>query len=341
MAAPAWATQANAQKYYNTLTPEQRQGVPMNNLVEWFTNAVNAGVPDAVAATGASRGVADQNQGYTGSYMDFSGAADAAEWYGKRKPTPAELRKWAADQHARYVSGDRSAQDEDYERFDDRTLAGWINENWDVQRGGFFSPNGERIGKPPDVDSTGVNAYGETVGGGGTGGGKSASTPGVDPLQQRLLEMFVGGEGAFNTNRAVGQSLQGGGVWWSGTDEDKADARQPAARPGAGNQSFGGVAAPLANALLTSFGPNPPSAQAGAAPPVTGAPTSVPTGPGQMPTFNSAWNPSTSGVAAPQPQAQPVKPTPPATGGSELEQAVQKRFTRPGAWWSGPQQRTA
>jgi hypothetical protein len=249
---PAY-TQEMAQKYYDGLPAGEKQKVDAigGPSVQWFTNAVQAGVPDAVQATGSSKSVYT-GEGDTGSYADWGDAAEASEWYGKRKPTPAELRKWAADQHAKYVAGDKNSQDEDYERFDDRTLAGWINEKWDVGKGGFYSPNGERIGKPPDVDSKGVNAYGETVGGagGGAGGGAANKPPPEpvkvgnqlsltgNPMQDMLLTQFnqgqnntfdkgnnifglgedraVGGTGANadKQSQIQGQSLTGGGVWW-------------------------------------------------------------------------------------------------------------------------------
>lgn len=266
-------TQQMAQQYYETLPQSEKEKVDSSGgpSIEWFTNAVNAGVPDAVKATGKSRGVADQNEGYTGEMAEFSDAADASEWMGKRKPTPQELRKWAADQHARYVAGDTSAQDEDYERFDDRTLAGWINEKWDVSKGGFFSPNGERIGKPPDVDSQGVNAYGEKVGQGGAGqGGAGERQPAPppppttfgnqlsmtgNPMQDMLIQQFntgqnnsygqgqnifglgedraPGGTGinADRQSQNVAQTLSGGGLWW-----------------GQGQDAFGGFRADQRNA---------------------------------------------------------------------------------------------
>lgn len=333
--AATWATQANAQKYYNTLTPEQRKDVPMNDLVNWFTNAVNAGVPDAVKAAGGRAGSGESGWEIEGGYtLDPTGAnaAPPDEWLGKRPPSPSELRRYARE----------AGWSEDFQRYTDRQVAAWINEGWDVQGNAFRNPGGDLVEKPTEESA---NWQGVT---GGKGGGATPKAPAAapqpevktyDPLQQRLLEMFAGGEGNFATDRAVGQNLEGGGIWWSGTDQDKTDANPAATANQTGpatavnRRTANGVNPALASAVLTAFTPSAPSQNQGqtSIPPPTGAPTGTYTGTG--------WNPSTTAVSptqtAPTTQPQPTRQTSPATGGSELEAAVNKRFNNPNSWWAG------
>ena len=193
-------TQDQANAYYNTLSAEQKAAVDASGgpSIAWFTNSVNAGVPDAVTAaggrTGSPEGAPGQHEIEGGSYIEPDGTeAPASEWMGKRKPTPRELRAWARDQHQQYISGNRDAQDEDYQRYSDRQLAAWIDTAWDVGRGGFFTTTGKRIGKPTESGGDGswapgygvgeeygwteAMARGAAAGGGGGGGGKPAAPP--------------------------------------------------------------------------------------------------------------------------------------------------------------------
>lgn len=57
-------TQAMAQAYYNTLTPEQRAQVDATGgpRVEWLQAAIDAGVPDAIAAAGGTTGAPGAGQ---------------------------------------------------------------------------------------------------------------------------------------------------------------------------------------------------------------------------------------------------------------------------------------
>jgi hypothetical protein len=145
-----------ANQYYNTLTAEQKAEVDASGgpSVAWFTAAVDAGVPAAGKIAGDIYSDTESEiEG--GTRVDHSDAAHWDEWMGKRKPTPRELRKWAIDQHAKYVGGDKNAQDEDYDRFSDRQLAAWIKSSWDVGKGGFFTTTGQRIGKPTETGGDG------------------------------------------------------------------------------------------------------------------------------------------------------------------------------------------
>ncbi len=161
-------TQAMADAYYGTLTPEQQAEVDASGgpSIAWFTNAYNAGVPGAVQAGGGEE-ITDES-GYGGTRSPV-GEDTSSEWLGNRKPTPAELRAWAPGR-----------QDEDYNRFDDRQLAAWINSDWDVGRGGFFSSGGQRIGKPTEYgggQAPGGGGYAGSGYGGGGGGGTYGGAP--------------------------------------------------------------------------------------------------------------------------------------------------------------------
>ena len=162
-------TDQQARAYYQTLTPEQQQQVDASGgpSVQWFTNAVNAGVPQAVMAAGGKSGQQEGGwQGAGDAWLDPSQAADSSEWMGKRNPTPQEMRKWAQQQHAAYTGGDSSAQDEDYARYGDAQVAAWINEGWDAAKGGWkqgYNPTG--------AASQMQGGSGGGGGGGGYGGG--------------------------------------------------------------------------------------------------------------------------------------------------------------------------
>src|SRR3972149_5572470 len=141
-------TQDQANSYYNTLTAEQRAAVDASGgpRVEWFYNAVGAGVPDAIRIAGGRAGAAESGWEGPGGYtLDPSGAADPSEWLGKRMPTAQEARKWAEQQHAAYVGGNASAQDEDYKRYTDRQVAAFFQEGWDPAAGRWkagYNPTG-------------------------------------------------------------------------------------------------------------------------------------------------------------------------------------------------------
>lgn len=163
-------TDQQAQAYYQTLNPQQQAAVDASGgpSVAWLTNAVNAGVPDAIMAAGGTRGGPQggnyENQGgQAGASMPFENAAEPSEWMGKRKPTVPELRKWAAQQHAGYLAGDKSKQDEDYARYSDRVLIDQINRGWNASAGGWDKGWG--------TPGAGVPGQKGRRGGGGRGGG--------------------------------------------------------------------------------------------------------------------------------------------------------------------------
>ena len=165
-------SQQQAQQYYNTLTPEQRSAVDATGgpSVEWFTNAVNAGVPAAGQIAGGQRQEDIEAGGETGGgyQVDWKDAAEPTEWLGKRKPTPPELRKYYHQQ----------GRSEDLNRYSDRTLAtAWLP-HWDVAQGGFLGAGGQIIDKPTETGGVldpakqgKMGAGGGGMGGGGMGGG--------------------------------------------------------------------------------------------------------------------------------------------------------------------------
>jgi len=172
-------TQEQANKYYNTLTDEQKAqiGDQINNeswAVEWFTNAVNAGVPGAIKATGNYSGPEGGNNenegGDAGVVANWADAAEPEEWLGKRAPTPGELRKWAKYQHQDYLAGG-SGQDEDYDRVSDRVLSGLIKKTWDVNSGGW-KPGGGNPWSQYDDDGNVITGPGGEKPGAGEGGQK-------------------------------------------------------------------------------------------------------------------------------------------------------------------------
>lgn len=161
-------TDAQAKAYYNTLTPEQKAAVDASGgpSLAWLTNAINAGAPDAVKAVGGYGNVAGSKSAEEGggNYADFSGAASSSEWLGKRKPTAQEVRKWAKETN----------RSEDYNRFSDAALSGWIERNWDVGAGSFKNNYGDLVDKPDERGANtpaNMNGTGDAFGAGGGGGG--------------------------------------------------------------------------------------------------------------------------------------------------------------------------
>lgn len=312
----------SAEQYLSSL-PAAEQGQVRASLAssgssvdQWFQAAVDAGDPRAVKAAG---GTVAEGGGSDDVIGDFSKAKPSSEWLGKRNPTPAELRRWAKE----------TGQSEDYARFSDRQLAAWVGSSW---KGDHFENDfGDRVEKPTESGAnsqaagyaTGEKSAGTRGGGGGAYNPPATADPTAnpnDPLQSRLLEMFGGGEGAFAGDRAVGQDLAGGGVWWSGQDNVANDAP--------------GVNPALAQATLTAFTPNAPSQRQNKP---TATSSSFETAP--VPAVNSAVVGGEIGrPAAPTtvPGAVPRMPqTAPGAGGDILSQAVQRRFRDPNSWWMG------
>jgi hypothetical protein len=161
-------TDAQARAYYDTLTPEQKAQVDASGgpSLAWLTNAVNAGAPAAVSAVGGYGNVAGSYQAEEGggNYADYSGASSSAEWLGKRKPTAQEVRKWAKE----------TGRSEDYNRFSDAALSGWIERSWDVGAGSFKNNYGDLVDKPDERGANtpgNMNGTGDAFGAGGGGGG--------------------------------------------------------------------------------------------------------------------------------------------------------------------------
>ena len=164
--ANAWATQQAAQQYYNTLSPEEKQKVDDigGPSVDWFTNAVNAGVPDAVKAAG---GKAPGESGWEieGGYTLGAGG-NTADWLGKRPPTPSELRQYAQEQ----------GWSEDFNRYSDRQVAAWLKD-WDMGANKFKNADGQLVEKPTETVGGGDGGFG----GGGYGGGQGGPYGGYNP----------------------------------------------------------------------------------------------------------------------------------------------------------------
>ena len=199
-----------------------------NGILDWFQGAVNAGVPGAVSAAGGVATEAGWNKDGSaeGVRLPHANAAEPSEWMGKRKPTPSELRKWAEQQHAAYLAGDRNAQDEDYARFGDAVLADQIEKGWNVAGGwdkGWGTPG------------AGVPGQKQPGGGGGGGGGKggkpapAGATIDDSYLQNKLLEQFETQGGLFTrSGDEQGMRLDSGGIWSSGEQTPPPAAVAPA-----------------------------------------------------------------------------------------------------------------
>lgn len=239
---------AAAQAYFNTFIPEQQEMIRQSwggadLMDQWFQNAVNAG-----AAT--PEGQPNQGQGAT----EASKAAGGM--------TAAQMRQKAQSE----------GWSEDFERFDDATLQGWINQYWDPQRGKFRSqhappgatgdwvyaekptesvrdPEGNEWG--PHGTKSGVNLTALGLGGGGGGqgvtGGATNNNIGDDSyLQNKLVNLFE--RGAFGDSNPA-QRLSEGGVWWA----DPATAPAPAAPLPAPPPTGGAGPAPAATLANTSL----------------------------------------------------------------------------------------
>ena len=318
-----------AQAYFAKQSPEVQAQITAstagnpNGILDWFTNAVNSGDPGAGAAAGgtvSNEGNQENEGGDAGTQMPWQNAAEPDTWLGKRKPTPAELRKWANQQHQRYISGDTSAQDEDYNRYSDRVLAHQIENGWNVSGGwdkGWGTPG------------AGVPGQGKPGGGGGGGGGKGGGKPApagatIDDsyLQNKLLEQFETQGGLFTrSGDEQGMRLDSGGIWSSG-----APAPPPAAAvsapgapapgaPATGMPATGGIdplVGALANTPLFSGG-------GGIAQPGSGAITSMGTKQATPGLPGIASNPAT-------------KTTQPGINTSPIESALARKNPT-GEWW--------
>lgn len=175
-------TQAQATQYYQTLTPDQQAAVNAGGgpSVQWFTNAVNAGVPAAGKIAG---GTALDNEWDQGTVMGgWENAAPYEEWAGKRKPTVAELRRASHE-------GKVSHGEDGYDRWSDRKLAAIIRDGWDIEKGYVVNKYGDKVDKPEDRGPNtpkGLDGYGNKIqgwagGGGGAGGKGGEAAPAAPP----------------------------------------------------------------------------------------------------------------------------------------------------------------
>ena len=291
-----------------------------NGILDWFQGAVNAGVPGAVSAAGGVATEAGWNKDGSaeGVRLPHANAAEPSEWMGKRKPTPSELRKWAEQQHAAYLAGDKNAQDEDYARFGDAVLADQIEKGWNVAGGwdkGWGTPG---AGVPGQKQPGG--------GGGGGGGGKGCADAGrtIDDsyLQNKLLEQFETQGGLFTRpGDEQGMRLNSGGIWSSGAPAPPPAAAVPApgapapGAPATGMPATGGIdplVGALANTPLFSGG-------GGIAQPGSGAITSMGTKQATPGLPGIASNPAT-------------KTTQPGINTSPIESALARKNPT-GEWW--------
>ncbi len=163
------ATAKKAAQQFGVTPPPDYPGGPDQWALDWFENGVNAGDPRFVKMAGGGAG-AGWGQGQAeegeGGIADWQGAAPSSEWLGKRAPTPRELRRYARDQ----------GWSEDFQRYDDRQLAQWLNQGgWDVNAGKFEgglekpTETGGRLA-PGRRGGGGGGGYATNAGGGGGGG---------------------------------------------------------------------------------------------------------------------------------------------------------------------------
>lgn len=223
---------SGAQAYFATFTPEQQAQIRKSwggadQMDAWFQAAVNAG-------TATPEGARLEGQGASTT------AAHAGNMSAAQLRQKAKAENWS----------------EDFERFDDNTLQGWINQYWDPERGRFRSqhapegasgdwvyvdkptesvrdqqgnewgPHGTRSGV--NLTALGLGGGGAGGGGGGAGGASYGAQAGGGPLQQMLVNMlqnqgsFIG---EYDQNKGDGiPGVQGGqfgsgGIWYQPTQQ--------------------------------------------------------------------------------------------------------------------------
>lgn len=291
--------------------------------LQWLQGAIDAGDPEAIKAAG---GTVSEGGGEGDLIADWSTAAPPSAWYGQRKPTPGELRRYAKE----------SGQSEDYARFSDRQLADWIGRKWDVAGGFFTNDFGDRVEKPtesgPQSAAAGY-ATGEKSAGGGGGGGGGGGVPKPvqpspqaaaygaleDPLQAALFQLAQsrGIQGQRGITGA--QSLAGGGIFtWGNPPPPGEAAPTPPAAP---------TPAPAAPAPTAPRGSTGPLPRPGTTPNLPGAVTSGAANPW------TSWMSTTRGQ-----QVQPAWPTggapTPAPGSFDASLLDKYRGRSPvQSWW--------
>jgi hypothetical protein len=315
------------------------QGTPEydNWVQQWFDAGVAAGDSRLIEANGGG-GAGSSQAEEGGNISDWKNAAPSSEWIGKRKPTAQELRKWAIE----------TGRSEDYKRFPDAAVSGWINSHWDVGKGIFVNNYGDSVDKPDERGPNtpaGVNGTGDkggwTDGPGGDGGGGGGNAPAGPPppppppvtfgnqltmtgnlLQDMLIGQFNTGQDPStyqNNIFGLGEDMKVGGA---GNNADASEVRQGQSLSGGGlwwgqdKETFGGFDASTKNAEgAATASPAAPATPAPVTPtPVVPAPAN-PNGPSRQGGSHVA-GPNNRGVATPAYQGfqtpQP-KPTPIAT----------------------------
>ena len=294
----------------------------------------------------------------------------ATGWVGVRKPTPSELRAYAAS----------NEWSEDFARNDDATLNQWIADRWDVGRNKFRSyhaPEGAGdwayVEKPSEsvIDPSTGTEWGpwgnqDAVNVTEQKARQSAQTPQTpatpaattptpttpnNDLQQRLIDMFTQGGGYFAEHPGA-LSLAGGGIVWK--DPTETGGSQT------GSPQTGGPAIPwrpISTRRLAVPDPVPPNlygASAFASPTATtpGVAATTPTTPGVNPslakaTLNAFAPMGAGGVAA---GVQPVGSSEVSTGVQsatipripqpttpsaipQLQDQLTRMFANPAQWW--------
>jgi hypothetical protein len=261
---------AAAQRYFNSFPAGQQAQIRASwggadLMDEWFGNAVQSGAvgPDGMRPT---------SEGATGP------TSSTGNW------TAAQLRDYAGQQ----------GWSEDFQRFNDATLQGWINDYWDPQamkfrsmRGGegYFEkptecPPGMMPSGPNETDPC-IGNSGEVApkGSGGAGGRAGAGAAGgfSSPLAEMLANQgsFLSGYDPTrgdNNPGVQGGVLKGGGLWWAPTP-------QVTTAPGTPAPGEKGTGGPLESGQTSPGGWIPPGGNLGA-PPKGTAPRAGQTRPG-------------------------------------------------------------
>jgi hypothetical protein len=240
---------AAAQTYFNSFPPAKQESIRASwggadRMDEWFNNAVGAG---AVQSNGQPRdpnaGAGSQLAQQTGATQGQSaGVSGSSGLKPGQTPTPAQLRQFAKENN----------WSEDFDRFNDATLASWIGSNWNPQTMKFTSEKKDQNGNPipGDVEKPvdtpdGWTAWGQGAirtsdaqnkmagwGGGGAGnnggmGGQAPPPPPQpvtngnqlsmtgNPLQDMLIGQFNTGQNPStyqNNIFALGEDMKPGGT---------------------------------------------------------------------------------------------------------------------------------
>jgi len=368
------ATAQKTAQQVGATPPPDYPGGPDAWVMDWFNAGINAGDPRLLKAAGLWTGAegmgGDDKNAEQGMRSDYMQSAPYTEWLGKRKPTPSELRRWAAD----------TKRSEDYARFSDAQLAAWLPK-WDVQAGVFKNDFGDPVDKPTEsgpqshtagaaTGQKGVGPQAAGAGGGGAGGGGKAPKDvnadwmgTINPnLQQRLEQMFTK-EGDPMNNQAI--ALGGGGIIARDTTPQAPGAAVPGAGgvipgggggkvtvPGGGGPT-GGRALPgqvVGHGGDTPLRPGSPGAggtlpgtPGGINPALAGATLNAfsPQAPSKVGLPPSPAAPAPAPAPAPAAPAQPAVPPvgtspqqpTPTPGADALQKGLAQKFADPSQWW--------